>query len=167
MNKNAQEEIVGFVMIVVLSAIVLLIFLAILVRRDSGENYKDSIEVRDFVESIMEFTSNCAINYEPNYLKVGELIKECRSGRLCLSGKRACDELNYSLIGLIEAGWEIGENRPIKGYRLNSTYFATNQSGQEGILFISKGNCSNIVRGAEDISPDYPGNIITKIELCY
>ena len=75
-NKKGQEEIVGFVLVIVLVAVIFLIFVGIFVRQDSNSTRQESIEVYQFLDSFMQQTSECAIGFEPAYSNVGELIQQ-------------------------------------------------------------------------------------------
>jgi len=164
--RKAQEEIVGFVLIVLLVSILIVVFLAIMLRSGNSESYKDSQEISEFVDSALEYTSECAINYEPDYSNLGELLADCSSGKKCLSGRYSCDVLNETLTNLIENSWRFGDERAIKGYAFNSSYFL-NGSVSEEIVYLSRGNCTGTIRGGESLIPSYPGNIISRMMLCY
>src|SRR3989344_2198748 len=112
MNKKAQEEIVGFVIVVVIVAVVFLILLGIFLRSDINDSV-ESREVYQFLESLMEYTSECRIG--ENYLDFEDLIQECYEGGNC-NGRDSCEMLNSSLISILEVAWPIGDDRPFKGY---------------------------------------------------
>lgn len=164
-RKRAQEEIVGFVLIVVIVSIIFLVFLGIFIRQSPNELQKESREVYQFLESSMEYTTSCAISYEPAYSKLGELIRDCYSGSLCTSGKQACVVLNETLVGVLDSSWKVGPERAIKGYIFNATY-STNTT-QQSILAISRGNCSFNRQGSEYLIPAFPGTIVSSLNLCY
>jgi hypothetical protein len=164
-NKKAQEEIIGFVLIVVIVAVIFLVFLGIAIRRTSPITQQESRDVSQFLGSVMEFTSNCAISSENVYVNLGNLVRECYSGSRCLNGDDACTILNRTLQEAIESNWKMGLDRPVKGYLFNSTY--SSESKTEEILIISKGNCTIERIGGEYLSPAYPGDIISSLEICY
>lgn len=163
-NKKAQEEIVGFVLIVVIMAVILLIILGVSLRSDKNIQ-KESKEISQFLESTMEYTSDCAINYEPDYAKIGDLIEKCYSKAKCSSGKNTCDVLRETLNDILDSSWKVGPDRPIKGYLFNATY-ETNLT-HENIVILSKGECKGSYKGAEYLSPAYPGTIVSSFNLCY
>ncbi len=166
-KKKGQEEVVGFVMIVVLVSIVFLIFLGIFIRRgDNGATAQESIEVFGFLESMMQQTTDCAIGYEPDYSKIGDLLAQCHSRLICTSGTPACNALNASLMKSLELGWQVGADRPIKGYVFTSMYESSVASENQEIISISKGNCSAGYRGAEYLSPAFPGSIVSTLKIC-
>lgn len=164
-NKKAQEEIIGFVLIVVLVAVIFLVFLGIVIRQNAPITQQESGDVSRFLESAMEYTTDCAVTSENAYLSLGELVKECNSGTSCLSGINSCEVLKRTAQGAIEANWKVGPDRPIRGYLLNSTY--SSESRTKEVVIITKGNCSSERFGGEYWAPAYPGNIRTALDMCY
>ena len=164
-NRKGQEEMVGFVLIIVIVAVIFLVFLAIFARRDAPATQRESQDVSQFLESLMEYTSDCAVSYEPAFSKVGELIRNCNDNSNCKDGKTACEALDLTVNGAIEANWAIGPDKRFKGYIFNSTYSSSSFTNQ--ITFIEAGNCTsgNII-GAEDLSPAYPGTITSSLRIC-
>ena len=159
-NKKAQEEIVGFVIVVVIVAVVFLILLGIFLRSDINESV-ESREVYQFLESLMEYTTECEIG--ENNIDIEDLIQECYEGESC-NGKDSCEVLNSSLISILEVSWPIGDNRPFKGYIFKANY-ETNATSKS-IIEIKRGDCSQNAIGAEIISQAFPGSIITSLEIC-
>jgi hypothetical protein len=115
LRDRGQQEIVGFVLIVVLVMIALMVFLIISVRDDGGE--EESVEVSNMLDVLMKATTECAIVYEPDYDNIEELFKSCYKGDSCNNlGVPACEYLNESLLGLVSSmvasdasfsGWEV------------------------------------------------------------
>lgn len=164
-NKKAQEEIVGFVLIVIIVSIVLVIFLGISLRQDK-EISRESRDTYQFLESTMQYTTDCALSYEPAYSKLSELIIECREGlSTCTSNKTPCNVAEETLKNIIESSFPIQEEADIKGYEFKAIY-STNTTEEE-IIFINKGNCTISIRGAEFLLPAFPGTISNSLKLCY
>ncbi len=112
--KKGQAEIVGFVLIIVIVAVVFLVFLGISLRK-SVADVTESRDVYQFLESGMEYTTSCVTSFYPDYRKLGELFDECWSRSDCLDGKNSCEVLNETLKNVLENSWLIGENRPFQG----------------------------------------------------
>ena len=163
LRKLGQEEMVGFVLIMVIVAVVFLVFLGIGIRKP-GDSKIESIEISQFLESSMEYTTSCAINYIPNYASLSELFDDCLSGNRCYDGKTACEILNSTLTGLFEASWQISSEGAIKGYNFTSTY--STDTSKEIIIELSKGSCEGNRRGASFPLPAFPGRIDNTLELC-
>ena len=166
MRKRGQEEIMGFVMIVVVMAIVFLIFLGIFIRRPADPSLQESKDISRFLESMMQYTSRCAISYEPDYSDIGDLMAECYDNptKGCLNGESVCDVLNSEIKAIIDKSWQVGEDRPVRGYILNSTY--TSGSRVKEVLSLSEGDCSGSMQGAEHLIPAFPGTITSTLRLC-
>jgi len=140
-DRKGQEEIAGFVLIVVLVSIIFLVILGLFVRGSGKDSAQNSKNVLQFLESSMTYTTDCAIN-EPNYLTLGELIAKCKtsSGSLCTNDENVCKAANKTIIGLLDSGWVISKEGNYRGYQFKS---AVNLSGaMKPFIEISKGNCS-------------------------
>ena len=165
--KRGQEEIAGFVLIVVLLGVVLVIFLGILIRQDNS-NFSDSGEILEFLESSFQYTSECSLNY-PVYASVGELVEGCLDKRQCGDGVESCDELEKDLKGMIEKSWNFGSESSLKGYSFNSSLYDKSNGSinyKESVLYLSLGNCSGSFRGAEHAIPSDSGTIVSRLVLC-
>jgi hypothetical protein len=173
--KRGQEEIVGFVLIVVLVSVALLVFLGISLRQDSSLNTSDSADVYHFLESSMEFSTDCAVIFTSDFSTLGELFRNCYEGKKCLdSEKMACDVLEENMEDVLESAWLIGEDRPDKGYKFESFYKSSEEDpagpGEEDdvIIEFEKGDCTGgSVRGASYVSPAGTGGRIQSVlEIC-
>jgi hypothetical protein len=112
-SKRAQEEMVGFALIVIIVAVIILVFLSFALRSD--ENSNESYEVNSFVQALLQHTTDCEDNLD--YLRVQRLIFQCAEGKRCLDGRDSCEALNNTLESLLGQIWKIQE-RPEKGYSL-------------------------------------------------
>ena len=157
---------VGFVMIVVLVAIVSVIFLGISFRSGSEESARDSSEIHQFLDSMMEYTTECALRYEPAYSQLNELIKECdeNSATMCINGQEVCDVAEEDIGMILGASFVVGEEAKIKGYTFNSAY--TSGEIKNEIFNISEGSCENSYDGAENVISALPGVITSSLKIC-
>ena len=167
MKKKAQEEIVGFVAIVVIVAVIFVVFLGISARQDVPELKKESKDIRNFLDGSMQYTSDCALNYEPDYSSVAELLKACYAKKKCINGKEACVELNRTMKEITETSWKAWKDSPIKAYKFEAHYSLNNSEKTTNIITISKGECGNIARKADNFIDSYPGIIKYSFQLCY
>ncbi|NQT59080.1 MAG: hypothetical protein HQ557_08870 [Bacteroidetes bacterium] len=119
-SKRSQEEMVGFALIVIIVAVVLLVFLSFSLRNEQKETV-DSYEVDNFIQVFLQYTTDCAEISESNYLSIQDLIFNCYNRETCLDEKEACEVLETTLKEIVEVSWEVGEGEetPIKGYLLN------------------------------------------------
>ena len=155
MKNKGQEEMVGFVIIVVLVTIALLILLAILLRIPSDIKVEESREVLHFLESSSEITTDCSIGRETDFVTLSTLLGNCVDNKQCFDGRTACVALNDTYTKLLTSSWLIGEDRPIHGYSLRVEYIINSeQSITEEILNIEAGVCKGTVKGAVHLLRD-------------
>ena len=166
-NRKGQEEIVGFILIVVIVAVVAVILLGISIRKTGSSVESDSAEIYQFLGSMMQYTTDCAVVFEPDFSSLGELIEECYSNtaKTCTSGENVCDVLEENVKGILDSSWEIGEDRPNKGYEFSSVYVSGTQ--RSDIFEIIKGECEGSFRGSEFVSSAFPGKIENSFKLCF
>jgi len=91
-SKRSQQEILGFVLIVVLVTIIGLVFLSFSIGKDRPKK-QTSAEISNLLEAVMYYTTDCAINYVPQYREIQDLMKDCYNdpSQRCLSGNISCD----------------------------------------------------------------------------
>lgn len=149
-NKKAQEEMIGFALIVIIVGVIMLVFLGFSLNSSKNQNIQ-SYEAESFVQSALQYTTTCEDYY--GYLSVKDLIFMCDSGTLCLDDKDSCVILNSTLSDLLNSGWSVGKSHPIKGYLLNI-------NSSTGIsISLSKGNFTGDSKGAvQDFSKE--GNYV-------
>ncbi|OIO81813.1 hypothetical protein AUJ84_00245 [Candidatus Pacearchaeota archaeon CG1_02_32_132] len=161
--KRGQEEIVGFVMIMLVMVIVLLIFLGLSFRnKDTGT--RDSKEIYQFLESMGEYTTGCQIR-NSEYADLGELFERCWSNDNCLNDEDSCVVLNKTLKDIFENSWNVGPEAIIKGYEFTSLY--KSGDNEEKIVSLSFGICEKSIIGADYFLPAFPGRITNTLKLCY
>lgn len=116
--KRAQEEIVGFTMIIVIVAIAMIILLAFSLRspeKDTVESY----EVESFLQALMQKTSDCRSQDNLEFYSVKKLIFSCYSQEKCMDGRDACGIFLKEAGEISNKSWGIGQGSPIKGYKLD------------------------------------------------
>ncbi len=138
-KKKAQEEMVGFALIMIIVAIILLVLLSISLRRPQQENV-ESYEVDSFIQAFLQYTSDC--RNEREYLDIQELIIDCDNGRMCVDDRDTCEVLSSTMEEIIEESWKVGEDRPVLGYELKIL------SGEREILSLDKGNKTQNYKGS-------------------
>ena len=110
--KKAQQEIVGFVLIVVIVSIIGLIFLSLSLGK--GERVgQTSIEISNLLESSMYYTTDCAVSFIPKYKSGQDLIKACYRNEKCLNencSKENCKDENKKLFLLKQFFKELLKN---------------------------------------------------------
>ncbi|MAH43592.1 hypothetical protein CL614_07805 [archaeon] len=170
-SKHAQQEIVGFVLIVVLVVIALMVFLVISVRKAPEE--KQSIEVENMLSVILDYTTNCAIVYEPDYDKIEDLVKSCYDNRQCTNlDKMACDYLNETVVDLM--GDLMKSESVINAYQFDILHRdggggEDDRDLEDGILKVAEGNCSGSVVGASVplvVAGGGGGDLVVRLRIC-
>ncbi len=137
-NKRAQEEMIGFALIIVIVAVILLIFVGFAITKPQSENV-ESYEVESFIQSILQYTTNCSDNLER--LSVQKIIFDCKSNLKCTDDRNTCDVLYNTLTEIMAESWRIG-NTPVLGYALNISVEDKN------IVNIAEGNKTNNFKGS-------------------
>jgi len=106
---------VGFVIIIILVAVILLVLLGFLLRSPSTEVVKN-YEVESFIQASLQYTTTCENQIE--FLSIKNLIVSCETGESCLDGKNSCDILNETFKNIIGNAWNVKEGSAVKGYKL-------------------------------------------------
>ncbi len=152
--KRGQEEIVGFVIIVVIVSLILVFFLVFSMNSVPQTN---SYEVSSFLGSAIHYTTTCQI--DSAYLSVSDLVSSCLQNATCSDGQNSCDNLNQTLNTLMKKGWRWGQNLPVKGYSLNIV------SSFGNVLSVQNGNITSTYKGAQEILPVSSANITVSVTI--
>jgi len=146
-GKRAQEEMIGFALIIILVAIILLVFLGVSLRSPQKENV-ESYEVKSFVQAFLQYTTDCRDSNDLRYFSIKDLIFSCNRNEKCLNERNTCEVLNFTLTGITEESWKVEGDRPVKGYELKIL-----KDDTETILIIEKGNVTkNYKSSMQDFS---------------
>lgn len=141
-KKSGQEEMVGFALIMIIVAVILLIFLSFSLRKTEKETV-ESYEVNSFIQSFLQYTTDCRDNLE--YLSIQKLIFDCYDKDKCIDERETCDVLNSTLKDILNESWKVEGDRPIKGYELKIII-----DESEEMLIIKKGNVTKNSKGATE-----------------
>ena len=171
-RKKAQQEILGFVLIVVLVTIMGVVFLSFSIGK-SRPTKQTSAEISNLLEASMYHTTDCAVNYVPQYREVQDLIKECYRNpeQKCLNSLTVCTVLETTLKNLIDQSLKVGEDAPNKAYSLKIYYNSLNSLNETiDVLSLEEGifkNCSSQPGGSHSIAVTLSsGTINTELEVC-
>lgn len=150
-KRKGQDEIIGFAVIIVIVAVIMLVLLAFYIAAPKTRDTVESFEVSGYLQAILQYTTDCESNLE--HRNVQDLVMDCNSNEVCLNGKNSCDALEETLKGITAESWKVG-NTPIQGYYMNVTLNGKNiidpikvgnQTGN------AKGAFQDLVRGGNDI----------------
>lgn len=164
--KKAQHEIVGFILIVVIVVVIGLFMLIFYIRKTPVEY--ENTQAANFLQASMLYTTDCAVNFEPQYHNLEDLIKSCYKNERCLSEEMACSALNGTLAELAHESWLVSPDKPVNSYSLLVYYEESGEDAvRDEILSLEEGNCTGSKTGAEYLLHHSPGNIIIAMEICY
>lgn len=175
-SKRSQQEIAGFVLIVLIVSIIGVVFLSLSLGK-TEINKQTSVEVSNLLISTMHHTTNCAVNYIPQYRDMQDLIKECYKDKIgdyrkCLDGSDVCKELETNFKEILDKSLMIDSSNVNKAYNLDIYFSSDDENKQkEEILSVERGNfinCSSIVGGGHPIPVGsfISGKIETELLVC-
>ncbi len=166
--KRGQEEVTGFMLVVIIVVIIAVVVLGITLRNDRG-SLSSSSEITQFLESALHTTTSCSAQ-PPAYLSVADTMIACRATptQLCSSRESVCEILNQTLPKIIGASWKIGNSQVLQGYKIDVIYRPRTARAPETIIQSIRGNCSHDQISGEYLLPDTHGGgtIITALTLC-
>ena len=161
MKNRGQQEILGFVLIVVMVVVGMMVFLVISLR--NSPETKGSLEVGNLLDAVMRDTTECAIIYEPDYDSFEDLFKSCYQGDSCSNLNRpACDYLNESLKAVIDDLMK--SEADVSFYQID--FFAKDSGENSEILKISKGNCTGNMHSAQRSIVSVSDVLIVRMRMC-
>jgi len=140
-NTRGQEEMIGFALIMIVVAVILLMFIAFSLRNPQKETI-ESYEVESFIQTFLQYTTDCAEGYEPVYYPIRKLITACKVRDVCSDGRNTCEVLNSTLSEIVGGSWQVGPETPVKGYELEII------SDNSQMLVIKEGNQTGNSKGA-------------------
>jgi len=144
-NKKAQEEMVGFVLIVVIIVVIGVIVLGISLKKGGGSSI-ESKEIDSFLSSVSDFTTECEI--QAKYQSIEKLVNQCDKKEVCTDGKSACDVLEQTLNEIMEhSTFVVAEGSGIYYYNLR-VYESFEGAEKDLIEPISKTANNEIIVGA-------------------
>jgi len=165
-NKKAQHEMMGFLVIVVLIVVIGLVFFGFSLRRSKNVD-SHMMQTEDLLNAMLLYTSDCEINSD--YLSVRELIQKCGNipTKKCGDDSLVCEKLAETSENLLSAtiGQGIGniENAFIHGYFLEILY-----SNEQPTITIEKGELNgNYFSSLVPIPLGYEGEAEIKIRAFY
>lgn len=119
---------VGFVLIMVLVAVIFLVFLGLFIRKGPPDR-ADNEELSQFLDSIVEYTTDCSVVSGASPKKLEDLIILAYNDENCQTPNLPAKEvLDYTIGNLTESSWNFGMNSPEEGYIIkifdpDSNYF--------------------------------------------
>ena len=158
-NKKGQEEMVGFALIIILVAVILLVFLSISLKKPVNQTIEQIHELDSFISSTLQYTSDCAQNNEIDYRTIRQLIGDCDRKEVCLDNRETCKVLETTLNEILDKGWNTQQGSKIKGYVLNIS------SNEKPLIGIQKGNLTSL--SSKGTLQDLPDRVKIKFNVYY
>ena len=172
-SKKGQEEVVGFVAIVVLVTIAGVVLLGFILNSQNTSTGKESKDIQRFLESTLAYTTNCSFNSGYQYSTISELSRECYNypQETCSTGESVCDSLNSTIRGILSSAWGNPDNSTyVSGYYYYTHYTmnSTNGDNSKDILIVKEGDCLNKNFISYSMPPiqAYPGEIDISLRVC-
>ena len=160
-NKKGQQEMVGFVLIVVVVMIGLMVFLVFSLRDSPSE--ENNVEVDNMLAAIMTHTTECAIPVAPYYQDFQDLFKLAYEGVDC-SGVNlpALEYLEYILPNILED--LMATEARVSAYQFD--YSIADEEELEGVIQIEEGECEGEVIGAQRKIDAGDVDLIIRLRIC-
>lgn len=169
LRKSGQQEIAGFVIIVVLVIIALMIFIVISLKQEVPEIRSET--AGNVLSSVLSYTTECSVS--PPYLEsVRDLIKDCYKNQKCNNiNVMVCTYLNETLAEMLP---DLLINPRVSGtinaYDLRVDWVnSEDETDIQNRLRQFRGSCnqsSSIITSAEDIIDVTDGTLNVKIRIC-
>jgi len=169
-NKRSQQEIMGFVLIVVIIVVVGVVFLGISLRKAPALNTED-LEISNFLTSSTKYTTDCVLD-PPLPADLKEVIGACYAGKTCIDGRLACDVLNKTYLDILNSPnpLKADSDRVIKHNKVLIYYQddLEDASTKNVIMELESGDPSlcGTNRAGKTIIPKFPGNLIVELSVC-
>ena len=151
-SKKAQEEMVGFAIIIVVVAVVGLLFLYF--SMNSDKESIDSYKSESFIQAVLQYTTDCQ-EYRGDYMDIEDLIYSCAREETCVGGNKSCVVLNSTLTDMIDKTWPAGKEWPTKGYE----FLITSEEKDDPVFYFEKGSQANatVIKGNSQNLPPKSG----------
>jgi len=147
---------VGFVLIIILVAVIGLIFLAISIRPGK---IQESKEIENFLHSSLLYTTGCQVTEERVY-DFRDLIEACLEDETCMSGENSCKVLNETALKLLE-NFDVGRDSKYKGYVFKI------HLENETLVYLEKGTVSSSETGSWVSLYIDGNNVYVRLSLFY
>lgn len=164
-HKKAQQEMIGFILIVVLVVVGMMIFLVISLKNQGGED-SGSLEASNLLDALLRYTTDCAIVFEPQYDTFEDLFKSAYHGDTC-SNKGVSAE-SYLVDHLEEVLSSLLEGEATAG-GIQVMFIERDDSGEAGIIPpIMVGDCSGSasVQSAQRSLVSESQRLIIRLSIC-
>ena len=133
-TRKAQEEMIGFALIIIFVAVIFLVFISLSLNKNP-ENNVENYEAESFLQGVLDYTTDCEDYLGP--IEIRDLIFDCNQEKICLNGENSCDVLEETIENILKESWTISKESPYKGYN----FYIVVQNKE--LLRFSEGNKTN------------------------
>lgn len=162
-DKNAQQEMVGFVLIVVLVVVALMVFLVISASKPLVS--VDSTSTKSLMSSVLAYTTDCVVS-EPYRMNIRDLMIACNSDQKCANNnKMACEYLNETLPSIMKSLTD--SDATIVAYKIEAYFQEDEEEKPSAFYVLNSGVCVG-GQGAKlqgEVEP-IDSNLRVLLELC-
>jgi hypothetical protein len=153
-NKRAQDEMVGFGLIIVLVSVILLVFVAATVNKNKNLTKEiDDYASNAFIQASLQYTTACVMDSKS--INVEDLIFECANKVKCTNNLESCYVLENTLKEVLKESWKVGGLNVTKGYELvilaNSEKLIELVNGDTSSKNY-RGNSQDLAKGSDKIT---------------
>ena len=162
-GKLGQQEIVGFVLIVVLVVVGLMMYLLWGIGR-GGDVVESDIVVGNMISSIMHYTTSCSVSDERQTMQ--DLFANCQIGIGCENDNRpVCEVLQEEAQGVLEAVFitEGALNGVVLDFYVDDGAGVVGVQGFERVLV---GNCTGSYSRAFEQEVARLQDVYVKVSVC-
>ncbi|VVB80675.1 Uncharacterised protein [uncultured archaeon] len=169
LDNKAQQEIAGFVIIVVLVIVALMIFVVISLKQTPTEIKSDAAS--NALAGVLSYTSECSVN-PPYSESVRDVVKDCYENQKCNNlNLMACSYLNQTLAEMLpDLLINPQVSGTIKAYELRIDWVnGEDETDIQNKLRMSRGVCnqsSAIVTSADELVDVTDGTLDVKLRIC-
>ena len=160
-NKSAHEEMVGFVLIILIVVVIGLVFVGYSLRHK--QEPVQNAQVSSLINTMLAYTTNCT-PYGLAYYNLRDLMKACYNQEKCSNFEQdSCIYLANLTKEILDHSID-SENKPISAYEFKANFIG--EVRNQTILNLTKGTCSkNITLASQQIAAEQ-GNIVVNLKFC-
>lgn len=135
-KKLGQEEMVGFVLIMILVMVILLIVIGFVLTGKGGIEEKD-YQLDSFLESALQVTTNCSVGGK--ILSLKDMVPQCATKQKCENiDEDICKKMESMFRGMINQSFNPSKESYVKSYSLN--VYKIESENKETVVSISEGS---------------------------
>jgi hypothetical protein len=161
--KRAQQEMVGFVLIIVLVVVAMMVFLVISMNKPLVS--VESEYANSMLTSVLAYTTDCVVS-EPDIEDMMKLVIDCKENKKCGNmNKMACEYMNETLTKVMR---DLADSdNTIKSYKFRAYFEEDDEDKATAFYTLSTGDC--VIRSNSKLTSErmpLTEKISVTLELC-